>query len=307
MAQLTPDHVYVTPNGVTVNEKIIPDGTRWKDKAKAEKAGFHQGDLYKKNMKLSGGTGKVRKVTVHNTNDLENVEDDGEQYTRATYNENMGSARPHFYVDDLCAWQLLKAGTGQTPGDPAGDAEVGWHAGDGSVSDGGNMTTIGVEIIMNDLNVGHDAMAYDNGARLCAWLLFINGLNIEDLVTHAFWNAKKAGKTSDDVDQQCVTYVANGHWCPYYIFDAKNEAAAKVHWKAFKAVVGAYLEQLRNPPEPTVNPFVDVAENRYYYEAVMWGLANNICAGTDKAHFSPNTYATRAQVITFLYRALNKK
>lgn len=304
--RLTPDHVYQTPNGVTVNEKIIPDGTRWKNEAKAKAAGFNVGDLYKKTLKLSGGTGKVQKITVHNTNDLENVEDDGEQYCRATYNENMGSARPHFYVDDLGAWQLLKAGTGQTPNDPAGAAEVGWHAGDGSVADGGNMTTLGVEIIMNDLNVGHDAMAYDSGARLCAWLLFVHGLEIGDLVTHAYWNAKKAGKVSSDVDQQCVTYVANGHWCPFYIFDAKNESTAKVHWMAFKATVGAYLEQLRNP-EPVVNPFVDVNESRYYYKAVMWGLANGICAGTDKTHFSPNTYATRAQVITFLWRALANK
>lgn len=299
---LTPNHVYQTPNGLTVKEKIIPDGTKWQNEAKAKAAGFKVGDLYKKNLKLCGGTGKVERITVHNANDLEHVEDDGEQYARATYNENMGSARPHFYVDDVAVWQLLKAGTGLSPNDPLGSAEVGWHAGDGSTADGGNMTSIGVEIIMNDKNVGHDAMAYDRGARLCAWLLYINNLAIERLVTHAYWNAKKAGKTSTDVDQQCVTYVTNGHWCPYYIFDSKSEAGAKRNWQAFKALVGAYLEALRNPA-PVENPFVDVTENRYYYQAVLWALKNGICAGTSKDHFSPNTYATRAQVITFLWRA----
>ena len=90
MAKLTPNTVY-TMNGVTVNEKIIPDGTRWKDATKAAKAGFSAGALYKKQAKLSGGTGKVQFVTVHNTNDLANVYDDGEQYTKATFNENMNS------------------------------------------------------------------------------------------------------------------------------------------------------------------------------------------------------------------------
>jgi len=99
MALLTPNTVYVM-NGVTVNEKIIPDGTRWKDATKTQKAGFSAGSLYKKQQKLSGGTGRVQSVTIHNTNDLANVYDDGEQYTRATNNENMNSSRVHFYVDD---------------------------------------------------------------------------------------------------------------------------------------------------------------------------------------------------------------
>ncbi len=67
MAKLTPNAVY-TMNGVTISEKIIPDGTRWKDGTKAKKAGFSAGRLYKKQQKLSGGTGKVQFVTIHNTN-----------------------------------------------------------------------------------------------------------------------------------------------------------------------------------------------------------------------------------------------
>ena len=48
-----------------------------------------------------------------------------------TYNENMGSVRVHYYVDDTGAWQNLKAGTGLCANDPVGSAEVSWHAGDG--------------------------------------------------------------------------------------------------------------------------------------------------------------------------------
>ena len=248
---LTPNWTY-TVNGVTVHEKIIPDGTVWRSEAKAQAAGgYHAGDLYKKQKKLSSGTGKVRRVTVHNTNDLPRVEDDGEQYTRATYNENMGTSRVHFYIDDLCAWQNLKAGTGQCPNDPKGSAEIGWHAGDGSTTGGGNESSLGIEIIMND-TAEHDAKAYDNGARLCAWLLYEHGLTINELVTHSYWNAKKAGKTDPDIDRMCVTFVQDKHWCPYYIFNAKNENEAYANWKKFKSTVKGYLDALNETVLPPI-------------------------------------------------------
>ena len=51
------------------------------------------------------------------------------------------------------------------------------------------------------------------------------------------------------------------------------------------------------------NPFEDVAEGKYYYEAVLWAVANGITAGTDATHFKPNSECTRGQVVTFLWRA----
>lgn len=314
MAKLTPKSTYTTPNGILVKEYIIPDGYRWKDDDKARAAGFEPKSLYKKNKKLSGNTGKVKWVTIHNTNDLPGTEDDGEQYTRATYpNENMGSARCHFFVDDVCAWQDLKAGTGMTPNDPKGSAEVGWHAADGSTANGGNMTSLAIEIIMNDSTSGHDARAYDNGAKLAAWLLYINDLPIEKLVTHSYWNAKKKGLTSDDIDQQCVTYVSGAHWCPMYIFDSKNEAGAKVNWKAFKATVNAYLEELKNPPAPVTDdeelpapPFVDVPAGKFYTEHVKWAKEHGITAGKDATHFCPDDPCTRGEMVTFLHRVYDE-
>lgn len=299
---LKPNASYKTANGLTVCEKIIPDGTVWKDEAKAKAAKFAAGALYKKQQKLCGN-GKPAYVTVHTTDDLPQVEDDAEQYTRATYNENMGSARPHFYVDDVAVWQLLKAGTGMTANDPKGSAEVGWHAGDGSAAGGGNMTSIGVEIIMNDSTVGHDARAYDNGARLCAWLLYINSLSIEKLITHSYWNAKKAGKISSDVDRQCVTYVAKEHWCPFYIFDAKTEAAALKNWKRFKATVAEYLDELKKPAKPAAKmPFTDVTETMTSYPAVLWGVERGLIVKSKDGLFKPSANCTKAQAILWIWR-----
>ena len=256
VAKLTPNVTYKM-NGVTISEKIIPDGTRWKDAAKAKKAGFSAGALYKKQQKLSAGTGRVQSVTIHNTNDLANVYDDGEQYTRATYNENMNSSRVHFYVDDTGAWQNLKAGTGLCSADPVGSAEVSWHSGDGSVASGGNMTSLSMEIIMGE-TPAHDEIAKDNGARIAAWLLWKNGLSINNLVTHTYWVNKSAGKTFADVDEQCCNPISGKKWCPTYIFGSNNKTAAMKNWKAFKALVKKYLDTLNGgtttSPAPTPVP-----------------------------------------------------
>lgn len=257
MAKLLTPNAAAKINGVTIREKIIPDGTRWKDAAKAKAAGFQAGSLYKKQRKI----GTVEYVTIHNTEDLRNVSDDAEQYTRATYNENMGSARVHYYVDDLGAWQTLKAGSGMFAADPSGAAEVGWHAGDGSVPGGGNMSSIGIEIIMGE-GTAHDAKAKDNGARLAAWLLYKHGLTIDKLVTHTFWVTKAAGQTFADVDAQCCNLIAGKKWCPVYIFGSRNEATALRNWKAYKATVKQYLDQLQGTPAPEdVTPKIKVGSS----------------------------------------------
>ena len=52
--------------------------------------------------------------------------------------------------------------------------------------------------------------------------------------------------------------------------------------------------------------FVDVKSADYYYNAVIWAVANEITNGTDATHFSPSATCTRAQVVTFLYRNAQK-
>lgn len=54
--------------------------------------------------------------------------------------------------------------------------------------------------------------------------------------------------------------------------------------------------------KPT-NPFVDVAEGTYYYDPVLWAVANGITSGVDTTHFEPESTCTRAHAVTFLWRA----
>lgn len=54
----------------------------------------------------------------------------------------------------------------------------------------------------------------------------------------------------------------------------------------------------------TENPFSDVPENSYYYDAVLWAFETGITAGTSLTTFSPDNICTRGQVVTFLWRAV---
>ena len=51
------------------------------------------------------------------------------------------------------------------------------------------------------------------------------------------------------------------------------------------------------------NPFEDVHEDDYFYEAVKWGVINHVTAGVTPTLFSPDSTCTRAEMVTFLWNA----
>lgn len=66
----------------------------------------------------------------------------------------------------------------------------------------------------------------------------------------------------------------------------------------------AFLYRAAGCPVPVSeeNPFTDVHQGDYYYDAVLWAVEQGITQGTSKTTFSPGTTCTRAQAVTFLYR-----
>ena len=56
-------------------------------------------------------------------------------------------------------------------------------------------------------------------------------------------------------------------------------------------------------PKSTVNPFTDVSASDYYYNAVLWAVENGITTGISADRFAPGATVSRAQTVTFLYRA----
>lgn len=57
----------------------------------------------------------------------------------------------------------------------------------------------------------------------------------------------------------------------------------------------------------TVNGFTDVAADAFYADAVAWAVESGVTNGTTDSTFSPNNGCTRAQIVTFLYRAYQGK
>ena len=60
----------------------------------------------------------------------------------------------------------------------------------------------------------------------------------------------------------------------------------------------------KSPAAGTANPFADVKSTAYYAGAVLWAVREDITKGTTNTTFSPDADCTRAQIVTFLWRAL---
>ena len=216
---LTPDNIR-SEHRLVIKEKIIPWGAVW-----PKNSGSHRkGDKYKADRLLSGGTGKVEHISIHNTPDINEASgtNDAEQYTRATWpNANMGDVRVHYFIDETDCWQNLR------------EDEVGWHAADGNYGPG-NDTSIAIEIIMDGSGSAADKAAENRGTLLAAILLDRHGLGIDRLTTHAHW------------------YPDSG--CPQYILP---------HWNEFVEKVEGFLSmiQAKETPEPKVyNTLEEVPE-----------------------------------------------
>ena len=69
--------------------------------------------------------------------------------------------------------------------------------------------------------------------------------------------------------------------------------------------VVTFLHRFENSPAPgnSKNPFTDTKKGAFYYDAVLWAVEKGITKGTSATTFSPDQTCTRAQIVTFLYRA----
>ena len=89
------------------------------------------------------------------------------------------------------------------------------------------------------------------------------------------------------------------------ITTGSDETHFNPNGKCDRATIVTFLWRAAGKPEPTttVNPFVDVKESNFFYKAVLWAYENGITTGTDASHFNPYGKCSRAQVVTFLWRA----
>lgn len=215
---MTPDKIKCY-YGLEVKEKIIPWGWKWFK----HWGSYWPGDAYKSDKYMAFG---VEGITIHNTDYINDKS--AERYVEATFNQNMGDARVHYFIDKTECWQTLL------------DNEIGWHAGTGDLGSG-NRNTIAIEIIMNG---EVDQTTMTRGAFLCAYLLNKYNLPISKVFTHKHWNNKQ---------------------CPYYILPQWDNFIKQV--KEFKEKMAIECEAIKRYKHvsdidspfytPTINKLVE--------------------------------------------------
>lgn len=97
------------------------------------------------------------------------------------------------------------------------------------------------------------------------------------------------GHTEKIVDAKEATWYAEGYTGDTYC-SVCNVLVKK----------GSVVEKTKDQPE---NPFVDVEEGKFYFTPVLWAVEEDVTTGTSATTFDPNKDCTRAQVVTFLWRA----
>ena len=69
-------------------------------------------------------------------------------------------------------------------------------------------------------------------------------------------------------------------------------------------IVTFLWKAMRSPTlKDTSNPFTDVKPSDYFYNPVLWAKESGVTSGTSATTFSPGKTCTRAQAMTFLYKA----
>ena len=87
--------------------------------------------------------------------------------------------------------------------------------------------------------------------------------------------------------------------------DGNGKAFASPAKAAARAQAVTFLWRAAGSPTPKTKlmPFPDVPVGSYYWNAVLWAIEQGITEGTSYLTFSPNDSCTRAQIVTFLWRA----
>ena len=105
-------------------------------------------------------------------------------------------------------------------------------------------------------------------------------------------------------DQTFTITPNKGYAVAKVLIDSKNVGAVKSY--TFENVKKNHTIEvvfMKASGNPQTGVFVDVPEGSYYEEAVNWAVEKGITTGTDATHFSPDGICTRAQDVTFLWRA----
>ena len=133
---------------------------------------------------------------------------------------------------------------------------------------------------------------------------------------YSYYTIKATAGAGGSISPSGSVSVREGRDQTFTITPDKGYAVAnvKIDGKSIGAVKSYTFENVRRTHTievifmkangtPQTGVFVDVATGGYYEDAVDWAVENGITKGTDDTHFSPDGICTRAQAVTFLWRA----
>ena len=134
--------------------------------------------------------------------------------------------------------------------------------------------------------------------------------------SYSYYTIKATAGTGGSISPSGNVSVREGRDQTFTITPDKGYAVSnvKIDGKSIGAVKSYTFENVRRTHtievifmkangNPQTGVFVDVATGSYYEDAVDWAVENGITKGTDDTHFSPDGICTRAQIVTFLWRA----
>lgn len=116
-----------------------------------------------------------------------------------------------------------------------------------------------------------------------------NGTNFSDVWSSEYFSNPVSWAVSKGITNGTGTYT----FSPYN--SCTREDMVTFLWRANGSPV---MSNVRNP-------FWDVQAGSYYYNAVMWAVSKGITNGVSSTQFGVGQTVTRAQAVTFLYRASN--
>lgn len=117
-----------------------------------------------------------------------------------------------------------------------------------------------------------------------------------------------SGYTGDEICKNCgnikskgTTISATGHsWGEWIVVTPATYLHSGTQTRTCSICGASETQEV----SPLSSPFVDVQDpNSYCYDAVLWAVENGITNGYDETHFAPDRSCTRAQIVTFLWRA----
>ena len=134
--------------------------------------------------------------------------------------------------------------------------------------------------------------------------------------SYSYYTIKATAGTGGSISPSGSVSVREGRDQTFTITPDKSYAVSnvKIDGKSIGAVKSYTFENvsrthtievifMKANGNPQTGVFVDVATGSYYEDAVDWAVENGITKGTDDTHFSPDGICTRAQAVTFLWRA----